>query len=245
MGEDFRKSSPKSAEIAESDSPGNAVDSANCLGNTPNNADASLAEEPIEEQVEAETRELLPHETAEAEPAREEEASPVSYAEFKALAEEKEDLYDRLLRKHAEFENFRKRTEKEKQEFYDFALANFLKELLPVVDGLERGLYAPDGQTVEGYKKGIELILRQLRDVLAAAGLQPIRAIGRIFDPNFHQAVIQEENSSLAENEIIEELLRGYTFKERLLRPSMVKVAISSAPTKPADPSDRPEEAEE
>ncbi|PYV91253.1 MAG: nucleotide exchange factor GrpE [Acidobacteria bacterium] len=167
--------------------------------------------------------------------AEDEVKAPVPFEKFKQLQEEKEELYDRLLRKQAEFENFRKRTEKEKQEFFDFALSNFIKDLLPVIDGLERGLYAPDGETVESYKKGIELILKQFRDVLATVGLQPIRAIGKIFDPNYHQAVMQEKNNSLAENEIIEELQRGYIYKDRLLRPSMVKVAVPVASETPAE----------
>jgi molecular chaperone GrpE len=146
----------------------------------------------------------------------------------KSLIEEKESLFDRLLRKQAEFENFRKRTEKEKQEFYEFALSGFVTTLLPVLDGLERSLSAQEGETVESFRKGNELILKQFRDQLWSAGIQPIRSMGKIFDPNFHQAVMREESSTLAENEIIEEYQRGYLFKDRLLRPSMVKVA--SAP---------------
>lgn len=156
---------------------------------------------------------------------------PVPFEKFQEVLEGREKLYDRFLRKQAEFENFRKRTEKEKQEFYDFALSNFIKELLPVLDGLDRGLYPHEGETIESYKKGMELILKHFRDVLSSVGLQPIRAIGTIFDPNYHQAVMREENSNLAENEIIEELQRGYTFKDRLLRPSMVKVAVPAAST--------------
>ncbi len=159
----------------------------------------------------------------------EETPPPVPFEKFQEALEAKEKLYDRFLRKQAEFENFRKRTEKEKQEFYEFALSHFIKELLPVLDGLERGLYGPESETVDNYKKGMELILKQFRDVLSSAGLQPIRAIGTIFDPNYHQAVMREENNNLAENEIIEELQRGYTFRDRLLRPSMVKVAVPSA----------------
>ena len=161
---------------------------------------------------------------------------PVAFQKYQELFDAREKLYDRFLRKQAEFENLRKRTEKEKQEFYDFALSSFIKELLPVLDGLDRGLFAHEGETVESCKKGMELILKQLRDVLASAGLQPIRAIGTIFDPNYHQAVVSEENGNLAENEIIEELQRGYTFKDRLLRPSMVKVAVPpAAPAKTED----------
>ncbi|MEW5978183.1 MAG: nucleotide exchange factor GrpE [Acidobacteriota bacterium] len=167
----------------------------------------------------------------------------ISADQYAQLQGERDELYDRLLRKQAEFENFRKRTDKEKQEFYDFALLGFVRELLPILDGLERSLYAPDGESVESHKKGIELVLKQFRETLSQSGLQPIRAMGKIFDPNYHQAVLREECTGLAENEVIEELQRGYTFRERLLRPSMVKVAVppptSSAdmPTVPTEPN--------
>src|SRR3990172_3963709 len=163
---------------------------------------------------------------------------------LKSLLEEKEALYDRLLRKQAEFENFRKRTEKEKQEFYEFALASFVESLLPVLDGLERSLSVQEGETIESYKKGMELILKQFRDVLSAAGVQPIRSVGKMFDPNYHQAVMREESSTLAENEIIEEYQRGYLFKERLLRPSMVKVAVAPLASPSEAAGDSPEAGE-
>jgi len=161
----------------------------------------------------------------------------VSAEQFEALQKEKQELYDRLLRKQAEFDNFRKRTEREKIESYDFAVANFILGLLPALDGLERGLSVTEGETVESYKKGIELILKQLRDQLAFAGVQPIRATGKMFDPNFHQAVMREESAVLPENEIIEEMQRGYTFKDRLLRPSMVKVAVAPAQAEVEEPA--------
>ena len=164
-------------------------------------------------------------------------ASTVSVEQFEALQKEKEDLYDRLLRKQAEFDNFRKRTEKEKIESYDFAVANFILGLLPALDGLERGLSVTEGETVESYKRGIELILKQLRDQLASAGVQPIRVMGKMFDPNFHQAVMREESAVLPENEIIEEMQRGYTFKDRLLRPSMVKVAVRPVEAQVEEPA--------
>lgn len=168
----------------------------------------------------------------------------VPLAKFTALQNERDELYDKLLRKQAEFENFRKRTEREKQEHYDFALAKFIQGLLPTLDGLERGLSVSEGETVDSYKKGIELILKQLRDHLAAADLQPIRATGQMFDPNLHQAVMREENPVLLENEIIEELQRGYTFKDRLLRPSMVKVAVP-VPASETEPAPGPAEETE
>jgi molecular chaperone GrpE len=102
---------------------------------------------------------------------------------------------------------------------------------------LERGLSVTEGETVESYKRGIELILKQLRDQLASAGVQPIRVTGKMFDPNFHQAVMREESAVLPENEIIEEMQRGYTFKDRLLRPSMVKVAVAPAQAQAEEPA--------
>jgi len=168
-------------------------------------------------------------ETGRADASAAEPPPAVSPEQFETVQKEKKDLYDRLLRKQAEFDNFRKRTEREKIESYDFAVAGFILGLLPALDGLERGLSVTEGETVESYKKGIELILKQLRDQLASAGVQPIRATGKMFDPNFHQAVMREESAVLPENEIIEEMQRGYTFKDRLLRPSMVKVAVASA----------------
>jgi len=161
----------------------------------------------------------------------------VSVEQFESLQKDKQDLYDRLLRKQAEFDNFRKRTEKEKIESYDFAVANFILGLLPALDGLERGLSVTEGETVESYKRGSELILKQLRDQLTSAGVQPIRVTGKMFDPNFHQAVMREESAVLPENEIIEEMQRGYTFKDRLLRPSMVKVAVAPAEAQVEEPA--------
>jgi molecular chaperone GrpE len=176
-------------------------------------------------------------ETEHAQPSTIEPVPTVSVEQFESVQKEKQDLYDRLLRKQAEFDNFRKRTEKEKIESYDFAVANFILGLLPALDGLERGLSVTEGETVESYKKGIELILKQLRDQLASAGVQPIRVTGKMFDPNFHQAVMREESAVLPENEIIEEMQRGYTFKDRLLRPSMVKVAVAPPQAQVEEPA--------
>jgi molecular chaperone GrpE len=160
------------------------------------------------------------------------------------LRQEKDSLYDRLLRKQAEFENFRKRTEKEKQEFYEYALGSFIQSLFPVLDGLERSISVQEGETIESYRKGIELVLKQFRDVMWAAGVQPIRSMGKMFDPNFHQAVMREESTALPENEIIEEYQRGYMFKDRLLRPSMVKVAVAPQTNQTATEEESPESDE-
>jgi len=153
--------------------------------------------------------------------------SAFSLDQYVHLKGEKEELHQRLLRLQAEFENFRKRTAKEKQEFFEYVLADFLRELLPILDGFERGLFVPDGETVENFKTGFQLILKQFNNILLQTGLQSIQTTGQLFDPNYHQAVMREETKAVADNVIISEMQRGYTFKERLLRPSLVKVAVA------------------
>lgn len=143
------------------------------------------------------------------------------------LKTENEALYQRLLRLQAEFDNFRKRTEREKQDLFDYALADFLRKLLPVLDAFERGLEVAEGETVADFKTGFQLVLKQFTDVLAQAGLESIATSGQYFDPNRHQALMREETEAFPDNQIIGELQPGYTFKGRLLRPSLVRVAAS------------------
>lgn len=143
------------------------------------------------------------------------------------LRAENEALYQRLLRLQAEFDNFRKRTEREKHDFFDYALTDFVRKLLPVLDAFERGLEVAEGETVADFKTGFQLVLKQFTDVLAQAGLEPIETSGQIFDPNRHQALMREETEAFADNQIIGELQPGYTFKGRLLRPSLVRVAAA------------------
>lgn len=144
---------------------------------------------------------------------------------IKKLTEENASLFDQLLRKQAEFENFRKRTEKEKAEFTRYANFEIARELLPVLDGFERALKVEAVEAVDGFKKGMELVYKQLLDALQKAGLKPIEAVGHKFDPHFHQAVVHEERHDVEENIVIEEFRRGYLFQGRLLRAAMVKVA--------------------
>ena len=140
------------------------------------------------------------------------------------LRREKDSLQDRLLRTAAEFDNYRKRVERERRELTDYIKADILAELLPIVDNFERAMQAPasDG---EALRKGVELIHKQMLDFLRKRGVTPIDALGADFDPNFHQAVIHETSSSHREGEVIEELQRGYMLGDKLLRPAMVKVA--------------------
>ena len=143
------------------------------------------------------------------------------------LKAENEALYQRLLRLQAEFDNFRKRTEREKQDFFDYALTDFVRKLLPVLDAFERGLEVAEGETVADYKTGFQLVLKQFTDLLAQAGLEPIETSGQTFDPNRHQALMREETEAFADNQIMSELQPGYTLKGRLLRPALVKVAAA------------------
>jgi molecular chaperone GrpE len=142
-----------------------------------------------------------------------------------ALRRERDALQDRLLRTAAEFDNYRKRIDRERRDQADNAVADALEDLLPIMDNLERALQAPAGEDVDAYRKGVELIHKQMTDLLRKRGVKPIDAVGTIFDPNYHQAVVQEVSADHRDGEVMEELRRGYTLGERLLRPSMVKVA--------------------
>lgn len=142
------------------------------------------------------------------------------------LERERNELKDRLLRTAAEFDNYRKRTERDRQSLTDTITAGVLEDLLPLVDDLERALRAEAGtEGAETYRRGVDLILRQLNELLNRRGVRPIEAVGADFDPTFHQAVSYEPAEGRREGEITEEFRRGYTLGGRLLRPSMVKVA--------------------
>jgi molecular chaperone GrpE len=143
---------------------------------------------------------------------------------------QRDDYYERLLRKTAEFDNFRKRTERERQALSEAAAADLIQELLPLIDDLERALKtqaASEGS--EAYRRGVELIYQQIVDTLRKRGVRPIEALGAMFDPHVHQAVTHEPSAAHPEGAIIEEFRRGYMLGDRLLRPSMVKVAKGEA----------------
>ena len=141
------------------------------------------------------------------------------------LQRQRDEYYDRLLRKTAEFDNYRKRIERERQAQAESAAADVLKELLPLVDDLERALKAESADGTDAYRRGVELILKRLEDTLLRRGVRPIEALGADFDPNYHQAVAYEPAENRRDGEVIEEFGRGYMLGDRLLRPSMVKVA--------------------
>ena len=139
------------------------------------------------------------------------------------LRREKEAIQDRLLRTAAEFDNYRKRVDRERRDLADYTAADMVSEMLPIVDNLERALAA--AAEADPLRKGVELTLKQMLDLLRKRGVKAIEALGADFDPNFHQAVIHEPSSEHREGEVIEELQRGYLLGDRLLRPAMVKVA--------------------
>jgi molecular chaperone GrpE len=154
-------------------------------------------------------------------------AEPVAdAAEIAETQRQRDEYYDLLLRKSAEFDNYRKRTDRERQTLSDAVAAGILEELLPLMDDLERALKVePGADTGEAYRRGVELIHRQLGEILRKRGVRPIEALGADFDPYYHQAVTYEPAEGRREGEIIEEFRRGYMLSDRLLRPSMVKVS--------------------
>lgn len=145
-----------------------------------------------------------------------------------ALKQERDDLFDRLLRKTAEFDNFRKRVERERKDFTEWAAADVLSDLLAVMDDFDRALAAEAPPAAQAYRTGVELIHRALTDMVRKRGVTVIEAVGTEFDPHLHQAVSYEVVEGAREGEVVEELRRGYRLGERLLRPSLVKVAKAS-----------------
>jgi molecular chaperone GrpE len=158
------------------------------------------------------------------------------------LEAEKQLLYDRLLRKQAELDNFRKRAQREKEEFRDYAAEDLIRSLLPTLDGFERALKHRDANVPEPFYQGMEMIHRELLEVLKRAGLVALETLGKTFDPHYHQAVETVEAADRRDHEIVEELQRGYKLRHRLLRPAIVKVAV--APSKAQAPAGSQEPAE-
>lgn len=137
-----------------------------------------------------------------------------------------EELTDRVKRQMAEFENFRKRSEKEKSTMYEMGAKDIIERILPVIDNFERGLATiPEADRTTPVAEGMEKIYKQFCKVLEEAGVKPIEATGQQFDPNFHNAVMHIDDESLGENVVAEELQKGYMYRESIVRHSMVKVA--------------------
>jgi molecular chaperone GrpE len=148
-------------------------------------------------------------------------------SELQKLRAERDTLVDRMARMQADFENARKRASREQQDYRDYALADAIKNLLPVLDSFERALQTSSGEKSE-LRNGIELIYKQLLDSLSKLGVRAIAAKGQPFDPRFHEAIEMVDTTAAPDHQILEELQRGYQLRDRLLRPAMVKVARNS-----------------
>ena len=149
-------------------------------------------------------------------------------AEIQKLVEERDSLQDRLLRRQAEFENYKKRAERERSEYLQFASAELMRELLNVLDSFDLAVRnaASQGSAGEDMLRGLGLVHKQLLDTLSRFGLKPIEARGVPFDPNFHQAVTTVPTSDVPANTVVEEMRRGYTLHGKLLRAAMVSVSV-------------------
>ena len=155
---------------------------------------------------------------------------------LKAAETRAKENHERLLRVTAEFENYKKRAERDINDFRKFANESLIKDILPIVDNLERALEIPEGEndtTLDGMREGVQMTLKGLLDNLKKYGVVPIESLDKPFDPNFHQAVMQEESDRHPDNTVSQELQKGYMMQDRLLRPAMVVVS-----KKPADKSD-------
>ena len=140
------------------------------------------------------------------------------------LAADKAELHDRLLRRQADFDNFRKRAERDRSDFLQFAGMEFAREMLPILDDFDRALKVETADA--NYAKGVELIYARMYEALRKMGLEPMGTVGKTFDPNLHQAVDRVETDKAEDQTILDEFQKGYTFKGKLLRPAMVKVAV-------------------
>ena len=174
----------------------------------------------------------LEHELPAAAGGEESASSPSRPAEVSAISDiekikaERDALLDRLARLQAEFDNARKRAAREQQEFREFAAADVIKNFLPVLDSFERAIKAGGGSSE--FRNGIELIYRQFQDALQKIGVQPVLSVGQAFDPRVHEAIEMVDSTAVPDHHVLDELQRGYKYKDRLLRPAMVRVARNS-----------------
>lgn len=187
------------------------------------------AEASKDEAEEAKTEEVSEEQEAGTEDQTEEKASKKFFGkkDKKDKKDEKiEELTDRLTRQMAEFDNFRKRSEKEKSQMYEIGAKDIIEKILPVVDNFERGLGSvPEEEKNAPFVEGMEKIYKQLMTTLESVGVKPIEAVGQEFNPDFHNAVMHVEDDEFGENIIAEEFQKGYMYRESVVRHSMVKVA--------------------
>ncbi len=198
-------------------------------------AEAETAEESSVEEAAEEAEEKTEPETVKEETGTEKTAEEAAdkkgfFGKKKDKKDKKdhkiEELEDRVKRQLAEFENFRNRTEKEKSRMYDFGARDVIEKILPVVDNFERGLASiPEAEKGGAVANGMEMIYKQMMTAFEGLGVKPIEAVGKPFDPNFHNAVMHVEDEEVEESIVVEEFQKGYLYKDTVLRHSMVKVA--------------------
>jgi molecular chaperone GrpE len=192
-------SAPEKLQAAKGSDPGNGA----------SNAPAGLTENNESEE------QLVPVET-----------SSVPQEEYDRLKAERDLLFDRLARLQAEFENSRKRESRERAEFRDFAVSSAVEQFLPVLDNFQLALKSTG--SAEQLRAGVELIVRQMEDVLRALNVQPVESVGAAFDPRVHEALEMVERPDLPDHQVFEEVRRGYRIRDRLLRPALVRVASNA-----------------
>lgn len=182
-------------------------------------------EEALQEEI-LETIEQVENVEEAVEEAVEGEVVDETAEKIEKLEQQVTENFDKYQRCLAEFDNFRKRTTKEKATMYDDGVADTVEKLLMVVDNLERAVAAQESKAEEddGFFKGVQMILKQFQDVLHGLGVEEIKALGEQFDPNLHAAVAHEDDENYGENEVILEMLKGYKYKDKVIRHSMVKV---------------------
>lgn len=195
------------------------------------NKEAEVNEEVTQEQTEEQEQPETPEDDKE-ETAKEKEEAPEKkrFGKKKDKKDKKdekiEELTDQLKRQMAEFDNYRKRTEKEKASMYVIGAKEIVEKMLPIVDNFERGLaQVPDEQKDDPFVDGMNKVYKQLMTALSEAGVTPIEAVGKEFDPNLHNAVMHVEDEEAGENIVVEEFQKGYLYKDFVVRHSMVKVA--------------------
>jgi molecular chaperone GrpE len=187
----------------------------------PNESKTSKTADPREGELENQTRD------EDASPsvadASEEAAPRAERAEIERLQTERDQLFDRLARLQAEFDNYRKREARERTEYRDYALANTVEQFLPVLDNFQLALRSQG--TGEQLRSGVDLIVRQMEEIVRSLGVQPVPTVETQFDPRVHEAIEMVERDDLPDHQIMEEVRRGYTLRDRLLRPALVRVA--------------------
>ncbi|KGP73144.1 nucleotide exchange factor GrpE [Pontibacillus yanchengensis] len=176
--------------------------------------------EEMEDQENVEQEEVIDHPEQEVV----EETNPASN-EVEQLRQEKDETYQRLLRLQADYDNFRRRSQKERENDLKYKSQDLVEELLPIVDNFERALQTDvQDDSAKSFVEGMNMVYRQLKDALNKQGVEEIPAVGEEFDPNMHQAVMQVDDENYGSNVVVEELQKGYKLKDRVIRPSMVKV---------------------